>query len=51
MKLDSDEQKNLLLQIISSATLQGPYAQMKEAVGEMDKLHEAVKAAEIEKEA
>ena len=48
MILDSEKQKGLLLNIISAATLQGPYAQLKEAVKEMDELYEAVKEAEIE---
>jgi hypothetical protein len=48
MKLDSDEQRGLLLQIIQGTPLQGSYSQVSGLVKKIDKLADAILKAEIE---
>lgn len=47
MKLDSKEQQQLLLQIVSTTGVRGSYEQAKEAVQLIDELIEDIKKAEI----
>ena len=48
MKLDSEEQRKLLLEIIDSVPMQGDYAGLKKAMVAVDGLISAVQTAEIE---
>jgi len=47
MVLNSEEQRELLLQIIQSTNINGTYNQAKEAVKMLDQLFDNVKNAEI----
>jgi ribosomal protein L17 len=47
MILDNEEQKNLLLQIVSTTNIQGTYKQVKEATKLVDKLVEDIKNAKV----
>lgn len=47
MKLDNVEQQQLLLQIVSTTSIQGTYQQVKEATNLVGKLIEDIQNAEI----
>lgn len=47
MKLDSKEQQQLLLQIVTTTNIQGNYQQVKEATKLVDKLVDDIQNAEV----
>lgn len=47
MKLDNEQQKALLLQIVSTTGVNGSYGQAKEAVIVIDGLIESIQNAEV----
>lgn len=47
MKLDSEEQRILLLTIIKSTPMQGSFEQVEQATEQMKELRNAVQGAEI----
>lgn len=48
MKLDNEDQRKLLIQIVSNTQLTGNFTQMKQSVPIIENLISAIKDAEIE---
>ena len=48
MKLDSEEQRGLLLNVLQSTTIQGDYRGIKEALPKLIALEEAITTATVE---
>jgi hypothetical protein len=47
MILDSEEQRQMLLEIINTVPIQGDYAGIKQTLPKMDALVEAIQMAEV----
>lgn len=47
MKLDNEDQRKLLLQIVSSTNIQGTFQQVKEATKTVGKLIDDIEKAEV----